>query len=380
MWQIIFRSILLRRVRTLLTVLMISIGIAGVISLVSVADGLRIETDKAFESLNRITVSSGASLGKLSLSDADKIDRIQGVEVANPAVQVTPKRLNGRAIYGSKIGQTTVYPYIIGYDPERMARSHTYPYIKDLITGRPLRAGDQYQAMVGKAVADAYGLHYRSTMNLDGIEFEVVGIYATGVGYTENTIAVPLETAQRMASLNAGQVNTFDVDVYNPKDALRVALTIQNELHGVNVTTPEQVKAQVAGLESTVKKTFWVIALVSVLVSAVGVVVVMWMTVAERRREIGILKAVGWTKGEILRTFLLESILICALGGIVGVLIGYGLVEWGLNAFLPALPAQVTPVLVVEAIGLAVILGALAGAYPAWRASSVDPIEALRYA
>jgi putative ABC transport system permease protein len=359
---------------------MISIGIVGLVSLVSVADGLRIETNKAFESLNRITVSSGATLGKLALSDADKIEGIQGVEVANPAVQVSPKRLNGRAIYGSKIGQTTVYPYIIGYDPERMARSHTYPYIKDLITGRPLRAGDQYQAMVGKAVADAYGLHYRSSMDLDGTEFEVVGIYATGVGYTENTIAVPLETAQRMASLNAGQVNTFDVDVYNPKDALRVALTIQNELHGVNVTTPEQVKSQVAGLESTVKNVVWVIALVAVVVAGVGVIVIMWMTVSERRREIGILKAVGWTKGEILRTFLLESILICARGGIVGILIGYVAVTWGLGAILPALPAQVTPMLALEAMALAVGLGAVAGLLPAWRAASVDPIEALRYA
>jgi len=377
MLQFIIRNIAVRKSRTFLTVLGITIGIGMIVTLVSVSEGLDAQSSKAFEQFERVTVTSDKFGGKLPYSYVEDIEDIPGVTLANPSVSYFPAKINEKDLLDDLT--SGIFVTVMGYEPDKLKRSPSYTYDDNIVTGRFLETGDQTGAVVGKSFAEAFDLHYRSSFDIDDEKFQVVGIYETGLSFTESVVIVPLATAQTLAEIDSATVNSIGVDVEHKGDINKVAKRISYNMGGVDVTTPEEAKTQFGELESTLRNVTWVIASVAAIVGGIGVLNAMVMNVMERRREIGILKAVGWTKGEVLRVFLLESILIGLLGGVVGILLGQAGV-FIIGELLPALPAEVTMKLVLQAMGFAVLLGALGGLYPAWRAASVDPIEALKHA
>lgn len=373
MWRLIIRSLSVRKARTIATVLAITIGIGMVVTLVSVSEGIKAQADEAFEGFEVITVAPEQTLtGTLPYSYVDDIEGIPGVELASPSVTLLPTIINGVDQFEDLSGILNIKS-VMGYDPERLAASNPL----DVTTGRSLVRGDTYSAVVGKSVAEQFDLHLRSLLEVDEVRLHVVGIYETGLEYTEG-IVVPLTVAQEMADLAADEVNSIYVNLDNLDEQDTVARRIAFGLEGVRVTTPDEAKAQFGEIEATITKITWVIPAVVLFVAVLGIFNTMMMTVMERRREVGILKAVGWTKGEVLRTFLFEALVIGFLGGVLGVLLGYFAV-WGIGEVVPELPAQVTWLLVAWTMAIALGASAVAGSWPAWRAARVDPIEALRH-
>jgi ABC-type antimicrobial peptide transport system permease subunit len=119
------------------------------------------------------------------------------------------------------------------------------------------------------------------------------------------------------------------------------------------------------------------VALISLVVGGVGIMNIMLVSVTERTKEIGLRMAVGARASDILRQFLVEAVLLCFLGGVMGVLVGRGgsaLVRYSLHW-----RTEASPLAVVAAVGVSAIVGVVFGYYPAWKASRLDPIEALRY-
>jgi putative ABC transport system permease protein len=377
MWSLILRSIAIRKFRTFLTILGMTIGIMLVVILWSVTEGIVERTEQAFSTFDRISVIPKEGRTTVPYSLAEDIETITEVEVANPVVAVNAKRLNGKLL-AQDIFEASVYPTVQGYEPERLLRS-TFPYADSLVEGRFLNSEDHFNVVVGKAVADLYDIGLGSNINLDGTYFRVVGIYDTGDNYTSNVVVMPLAAAQQMEGLDGSRVESISVDTQSGVLQSDVAREIDFINPTIDVVTGEGVRAQFSGIETALRAAMYIIASVAAFVGGIGVLNSMVMSVMERRREIGIMKAVGWSKGEILRTFLIESTLMGFLGGAIGVVIGW-LVLLAAGWLVPGVPTALSLVLVAQVMGFAVALGALGGLYPAWRAARVDPIEALRYA
>ena len=379
MIRMIVRNLLIRKTRTFLTILGISIGIGMIVSLVSITEGLSAESSKAFGDLERVIVEPDQILGKLPAAYADEIEEIPGVSIANPSITVLPSTIEGVSLWDNLGGGGLIPTTIVGYDSEKIVRSPGASIPNSIITGRFLMQSDTYSAVLGKAVAEAYNLRYRSTVDVDGTKLQVIGIYETGMMISDNTIVVPLKIAQNMANMDKNHVSAIYVDVNNSNNINRIAKTIEYRFDDVKVTTPEELQSQFGQIQSTISTATWVIASVAAIVGGIGVINSMAMNVMERRREIGIMKAVGWSRSEVLRTFLLESTIMGFTGGVTGILIGV-VGTSAITEFIPALITDITPRLMLQVMVFSTLLGGLGGLYPAWQAASVDPIEALRYA
>ena len=155
-----------------------------------------------------------------------------------------------------------------------------------------------------------------------------------------------------------------------------VAAAIEESLPGVRARTTADTSRDFTRVWGEVDLLLAAIAAIAVAVGAIGIVNTMLMSVIERTREFGVLRAVGWRRRDVVRLVLLESALLGAVGGVVGC--GLGAVSVALaSRWLPLQPVA-SPFLLLSCLGLALGLGALGGVYPAWRAASLNPIEAIR--
>jgi ABC-type antimicrobial peptide transport system permease subunit len=202
----------------------------------------------------------------------------------------------------------------------------------------------------------------------------------------------PLQSASQMANYPAPPPPTFidqilvkvDSEGDVPSTSQQIT-TLLRERHRIRAGQPDDFNIRdTAELSQAAVATsrlmsglLLAVALISLIVGGVGIMNIMLVSVTERTREIGLRMAVGARPGDILRQFLTEAVMLCLIGGAMGVLLGW-LGSWGVRAFLhwrtePSLPA------VVAAVGVSALVGVAFGFYPAWKASRLDPIDALRY-
>lgn len=376
MRQLIIKSLLIRKVRSLLTILGIAIGIGMIVALVSVTEGLNAEAEDTFAGMQMITVEPKQLLKPMPVSNITTIERIPGVTLVSPFVTTLVGTVDQVEVLEDASGGL-IPPTIRGYDAVRAKQSASQ--IPDsIIRGRYLVDGDRNSVVLGKPIADRFRKSYGSTINIDGTTFNVVGVFETGLMITDNLMIVPLDTARNLRNMEPNTISGMSVVVDSQENIANVARRIEQAIPEVRATTPEEIRADFDDLSGAITTATWVIASVAAVVGGIGIVNSMVMNVMERRREIGILKAVGWTRGEVLRTFLIESTILGLLGGLAGVFIGVvGMTT--ITTLLPIVVTKITPELIIQALLFALILGAGGGLYPAWRAASVHPIEALRY-
>jgi putative ABC transport system permease protein len=387
-----------RKLRSWLTMIGIFIGIAAVVSLISLGQGLQDYISEEFEQLgsDKITIApkgfgppgtAGPSL-ILTSKDLGVIENVRGVEWAAGYLVK-----QGQAFYKGEAG----IGFATGIEPEDMER-FTEIGTWGVIEGRILKDGDKYKTVLGNnhAFGDIWKkpLEIGSTINVEGYDFKVVGIMEKiGNPIDDGIIYMTKDILKEVLNVEDEESQIL-VKTSIGFDPAKVAEDIERKLgksrgekegqETFNVQTSEQLLDTFQSIFAVVQAVLVGIAAISLLVGGVGIMNTMYTSVLERTKEIGTMKAIGATNNQILLLFLFESGLLGLIGGLIGVGIGIGLAkgaEYAATAALGTelLRASMEPWIIIGALSFSFLVGMLSGILPAKQASSLRPVDALRY-
>ena len=396
--QVALSAIRANKLRSFLTALGIVIGVGAVITMVALGNGAQKAVQDRIAALgtNLLTVFAGQSMHR-GIASADRVslttdDAIALKRYAGAISAVVPELRRGQQVeYGSSNINVNVNGTVPEYVPVNNYK---------LEFGRLFTTGDasarKRVAVVGNAVPDLLNANARALIGqqimIRGIPFEVIGVLAKkgasgGWDNPDEQILIPLETAQYRI-FGSDRVNSITLQVVHP-DSMSVAMIeierVLRREHGIAPGKDNDFQIRdftqfLATMEETTKTfTFLLggIAAVSLLVGGIGIMNIMLVSVTERTREIGIRKALGATKRNILMQFLVEALVLCFMGGVIGIMMGVG------GAIALSKIANWSTYVSMPAVGLALLfsagVGVFFGIWPAQRAARLDPIQALRY-
>ena len=388
-----FTALREHQLRTLLSVLGIAIGVGAVILLTSIGEGVRAFVAGEFEQFgtNVLQVSPGktetfgipgvmgGTTHKLTLDDALALRRVQGVRTVVPIVMG-----QARVAHGGR--GRSVYVFGVTSDAPELWKV-------DVAQGAFLPDGDPRRSAPVVALAPGLKRELFGDRNALGAFVRVAGRRLRVIGVMEpkgrtlgfdmdDCAYVPVATA--MAAFDMDEMTEIDVTFTHEDVTATVVAGIRDvlrERHGGREDFTVLTQAAMLEVFDDVLQgiTAGVVAIagVSLLVGAVGILTVLWIAVDERRPEIGLLRALGATAAQVRGLFLVEAIVLAALGGGLGLLGGVGLAEL-LGALVPGLPVSTPLVYLALALGVSCATGVVSGLAPAARAASLDPVVALR--
>ncbi len=368
----ILRNMSRRKVRTGLTIFGIVVGIFAVTVMGSMTEYFNSLIDNARQGAGEaiIVTPKGGIRATLSTADIGRIERVQGVKAAVPQVAT---------FYGS-LGSVSFGPpdQVLGIPPEQILDLWSND---DLAQGRWLQRGDTYQMVVGSNIAKKEKLKLGSVLEWREKNWEIVGLLKETQTAPDGWLIAPMDIVQKTIKRPdlISQINVIPEDT---AQATALVAKIKDQVSNVNVQTlDQQLDAIEQGL-AVFNAILLSSAVLAAIIGGLAVVNTMIMSVSERTPEIGLKKAIGATNRNIISEFLLEAAVIGLLGGAIGFLLG-----WGVAALLNLAASEalggaeifkITPRLAAIAIGFAVTLGIVAGLLPAWNASRLDPVVALR--
>jgi putative ABC transport system permease protein len=255
----------------------------------------------------------------------------------------------------------------------------------NILSGRPFRDGHP-EVMLGDLLAQDLKKKVGDTVEIQSTPFTVCAIYHGSSGLLADAVIMPLDQLQQLSSLQ-GKVSTFDVRLRpappgeSPEHYLkRAQAQIEAALPGLRAVPAEE-RARNNQFVELAHASAWGTSSIALLIGVLGIANTMAMSVHERTREIGILRALGWNRWQILALIQMEAAILGLGGGFLGIALGWSALH--LLATLPQTASIVSTsfpmLLLAEALGVAVLAGLIAGALPAWRAAQLSPVEALRY-
>jgi len=379
--------------RSILSMLGIAIGVAAVVLLTSLGEGARRYIVSQFSQFgtNVMAVNPGKSetmgipgmLGgttrKLTLEDAMALERLPEVQgIAPMAVGQARVEGNGRGRSVYVYGATAEWPEVLAFE---IGQGNFLP------AGDPRRGGSV--AVLGPTLKrelfgeeNALGQFVR----VAGARLRVIGVMAPKgrmLGFDiDDSAYVPVATAMRLFNLD--ELQEIDVSFAHEgiTDQVEAAVTrLLTERHGgkedFTVTTQTAMLDVFGKVMDVITLAVGVIAGISLLVGAIGIFTMMWISVGERVSEIGLMRALGATAPQVQRLFLVEALLLTVCGGMAGLAIGLG-GNLMLRDLVPGLPVHVRSEYVAAALLMSALAGLLSGVGPARRAASLEPVDALR--
>jgi putative ABC transport system permease protein len=393
-------SIFSNKARSALTILGIVVGIAAVIVMVAIGQG-------AQQSITSSIQAAGSDLLQIfpgfSSNGAVKGARGGGSTLTMDDLAALKKDLTMvKDVIGERSGRYQVVAGANNTNTSVIGTQQNYPSVKNVtIAEGSFFTSQDDQSMARVCVlgatarddlfgTDATGITGQK-VRINGIEFRVIGVAAakggSGFGNADDQIYIPLGTAQTLLA-GTTSLSTIDVQVDNASNMATVQQMATTELlqrHNITdstnadfqVLSQQDILSAVTTATGTLTVLLGSIAGISLLVGGIGIMNMMLTAVTERTREIGLRKAIGAREGDISSQFLAESVTLTFLGGLAGVLLGFG-ISWAIKHFA-SFNTSVSLGSVLLAFGVSAGIGIVFGYYPARRAAAMSPIEALRY-
>ena len=363
-----------RRTRTILTTLGIVIGIAAIVALGSFSEGINAMINKELGALagkviviqKGASITSGYSGSDITREQIGMIADLPGVSDAVPMLFYMPP-----FGFGSGAPQWA----LIGIEADKIdiliGKSIEMSY------GRRPDEGEREVAIAGSSAAESLDLRVGDFWEFEDKSFEVIGIIEeTGISDVDMGIIVPIEDLQDALKTDNYQVVYAVLD--DPSKAEDFANEVEDSDDTLEALTSTDMARQVSTIAGQVSIFTLGIGAIAAFVGGLGVLNTMIMAVMERKREIGVMKAIGATRRFVLLQIISESSMISVVGGAIGLFLGW-LASFGLGFITRGfITATVTPGLAIGSMLFAFTLGFIGGLYPAWKAASMDPVEALR--
>jgi putative ABC transport system permease protein len=403
MWNTLWIAVrALRRnaMRTALTALGLIIGVAAVIVMVAIGNGARASIENQIKSAgtNIITVNAGAGFGPvrggagatttLTVDDAEAIrQEVPGVRYLSPGLNTRSQIIAERANWNTQVQGTSA----------ELPQIRSWPMQFGAFFADGDVAGAAKVAVLGSAARDQlFGAGTDptgATIRLKNQPFTVVGVLASKGQSSmpgqdqDDTVVIPYTTMQKRV-LGVQHVSSITISAEDgaPQAEMTAAIAdLLRQRHRIrsaddddfSVRTMEEFASMLTSTTTTMTYLLASIAAVSLLVGGIGIMNIMLVSVTERTREIGLRLSVGASDLDVLLQFLVEAIVLSLAGGAIGVALGFG-ASWTVHALLQW-STQVTPGAVALSFGCAAAIGIFFGFYPARKAASLDPIDALRY-
>ncbi len=382
MFDLIHRNITQRKLRTGLTVFGIALGIFAVVVMGGMSEYFNLHSDRTFDLMaDKIQVwpESGFIGRGLDESQVSKIKRVPGVSEAYGLLYM-PLDMESLGLFGD---------FVMGIQPEKQELT-----LKDtkLTQGRFLLPGDGYRAVIGNNVAREFNLNVRDELEITSKRqrratsithirnFTVIGVMEfTGTDF-DYIVGIPLDTAQKFYDMedSLSYILVVPEPDADPEDlSKRIELNVEK----IKTFSPQKLREQVEQSLVVINLITLSAAVLAAIIGGLSVMNTMLMSVSERTKEFGLMKALGAEIKDILFMTMGEAALMGILGGILGIA-GGGIFVYYLNEYLASMGTvlfAITPRLVVIALLFAALLGTISGIFPAYRAAKMRPMEALRY-
>ncbi len=383
MFDLIIRSLTQRKMRTGLTIFGITLGIFAVVVMGGMSEYMNIYVDRSIKLLaNDIVVNpdgtSGGS-GTLDESKIRQIRRIPGVKDAHGALFTALDPEAGVGGFGPG-------DFVNGVLPEKQLID------LKLTSGRYLVPGDEYKAVVGSSIARKFNLKVGDELEIKSKRMKgsssishtrnvsIVGIMEISGTFLDTSVNMPLDAAQKFYKME-NTVSTIYAEPAPGTDSSLLAKRIDLSVEKVKSKSPEQLTKDIEGQLVFFRLITISAAVLAAIIGGLSVMNTMLMSVSERTKEFGLLKALGAERKTILFMTMGEAALIGLIGGITGIAAGSVVVHF-LNKSFEAQGSvlfAITPRLVMAGLLFAISLGIICGTYPAYRATKMSPMEALRY-
>ncbi len=375
-------------VRSLLCIVGISIALVGVVCIFSFSAGVKATVNSAIHLIDGVVIlekdQPRPSLSSVPAGLEKELEKNERIQNVVPWIWTIPASVNHQPL----IRRSALMPELLGGIDLSDLKNQKYPHLyqRTLVRGRFLREDDRKQVVISELLSDRHQVELGEPLSIDGTEYTVVGLYETGNKIMDMAIVMPLQEVRAKRDLDSDQVSDLYVEPVEGRERNELIDTVEQTLLRVDrqalekwdVRSRTDWETDFSGMMGKIDTLLVLISSLAVVVGTVGIINTMLMSITERTTEFGILIANGWSRGDVVRLVLCESTVLGLVSGGLGTGVGW-LTVWVVDRSLDLAVNAVTPFyLIGTCFVLGVIIGIIGGIYPAYRASTKNPIEAIR--